>query len=213
MICKKCGAQLSDGAKFCNSCGVSLTSVGDTPSNNSTLRINDKSAVSVNSILDFIKKNKFIVGVGFVVLLICIFCGGRSAEETALQYVEATLEGDAKTATQLTCDITIEESNYPTRKLYAHALEESLKKTRERYENKYGDKWKYKIKIIDSYDVDFSEIEAYVEIDEFVSSHMKEVMISVEHKGSGWLNDKEGTEDLIITCVKLGRKWYVLYFE
>lgn len=164
--------------------------------------------------LDIIKKNKkAILIVGIVLIAIIIFSGGRSAEDTAQQFVEAILDGDAKTATKLTSDITIEKSNYTTRKLYAHALEESLKETRERYKDKYGDSWKYKVKVIDSYDVDFFEIEDYIEITDFVSESMKEVAISIEHKGGGWFNDKEGTEDMVITCIKLGRKWYVLYFD
>lgn len=164
--------------------------------------------------LDIIMKNKkTILIIGIALIAIIIFSGGRSAEETAQQFVEAMLAGDAKTATELTSDITIEESNYTTRKLYTHALEESLKETRERYKNKYGDSWKYKVKVIDSYDFDYSEIEDYVEITDFASSSMKEVVVSIEHKGSGWFNDKEGTEDMVITCIKLGRKWYVLYFE
>ena len=88
-----------------------------------------------------------------------------------------------------------------------------MKETRELYKDKYGDSWKYKVKVIDSYDVDFSEIEDYIEITDFVSDSMKEVAISIEHKGGGWFNDKEGTEDMVITCIKLGRKWYVLYFD
>lgn len=164
--------------------------------------------------LDIIKKNKkVILIIGIVLIAIIIFSGGRSAEDTAQQFVEAMLDGDAKTATELTSDITIEESSYATRKLYTHALEELLKENRDRYKNKYGNSWKYKVKVIDSYDVDFSEIEDYVEITDFVSSSMKEVAISIEHKGSGWFNDKEGTEDMVVTCIKLGRKWYVLYFE
>ena len=72
--------------------------------------------------LDIIKKNKkAILIVGIVLIAIIIFSGGRSAEDTAQQFVEAILDGDAKTATKLTSDITIEKSNYTTRKLYAHA--------------------------------------------------------------------------------------------
>lgn len=213
MFCKNCGAQLSDGAKFCNSCGASLTNDIAT-SNSSTVAANKIEKTGTNSILDFIKRHRVIVAVFLAVILaISIFGGGRSAEDTAQRFVEALLDGDAKTATNLTSDITIEESNYNTRKLYIHALEENLNETIKRYEDKYGDSWKYKVKVIDSYDVDFSEIEDYVEITDYVSSSMKEVLISIEHKGSSWFNDKEGTEDMLITCIKMGRKWYVLYFE
>ena len=159
------------------------------------------------------KNKKAIVIVLMAIIFITLFCDGRSAKDTAQRFVVATLKGDAKIVANLTSDITIEESNYTTRKLYTHALEENLKKTTERYKDKYGDSWKYKVKVIDTYDVDFSEIEDFVEITDYISSNMKDVAISIEHKGSGWFNDKEGTEDIVITCIKQGRKWYVLYWE
>lgn len=164
--------------------------------------------------LDFVMKNKkAVLIIGVIIFVIVIFSGRRSAEDTAKQFAEAVMEGDAKTMVSLMSDITIEESGYKTKKLLIHALDEELENTIERYKDKYGEKWKYKVKVVDSYDVDFSDIEAYVEITDYISSHMKEVTVSIEHKGKGWLNDKEGTEDMVITCIKLGRKWYVLYFD
>lgn len=168
----------------------------------------------MDSVLVFIRKNQILVVTVLVILLaLSIFNSDKSAEDTAKEFVEAMLKGDAKTVTNLTSEITIGESNYETKNLYTHAVEEILEATIQNYENKYGKNWKYKVKVIDSYDVDFSEIEDYVEITEFISSNMKEVAVSIEHKGRGWFNDKEGKEDVVITCIKQGRKWYVLYFE
>ncbi len=165
--------------------------------------------------LDTILKNKKLIIIALAAVLIIMFFsgGGNSAEDVAKEFIEASLKGDADKVVSLMSDITIDESPYETKKLFTHAMEKTLKNSRERYKDKYGDSWKYKVKVIDSYDVDFSDIEEYVEITDFIFDSMRDVAITVEHKGSGWFNDKEGTEDMIIRCVKEGKKWYVLWGE
>ena len=213
MFCKNCGAQLSDDVKFCNSCGASV-SAAEPIHNNDILSTNKTQKTGSGDVLAVVKKyKKTIIAVLVMILAICIFSGGRSAEKTAEQFVEALLDGDARTAVSLMSEITIEESRYETKKLLIHALDEQLEYEREDYKNKYGDSWKYNVEVIDSYDVDFSDIEDYVEVTEYISSNLKEVAISIEHKGKGWFNDKEGAETMTITCIKQGRKWYVLYFD
>ena len=163
-----------------------------------------------------IKNKKILIIAIAAVILIIIFGGGRSAENAAKDYVEAMLDGNAKKAVSLMSDITIEKSNYATKKLLIHAMEEKLEAAREGYKDKYGDRWKYKVKVIDSYDADLSDIEDYIEnieLGDSVSGKMKDVAITVTHKGSGWFNDKEGSEEMVIRCIKQGRKWYVLWGE
>lgn len=162
--------------------------------------------------LNTIVKNKKKLIIALIAVVLVIFLGGsRSAEDTAKKFVESSFEGDAKKVVSLMSDITIEESPYQTKKLLIHATEKVLESRRERYKDTYGKKWKYKVKVIDSYDADLSDIEDYVEINDYIYDNIKDVVISVEHKGSGWFNDKEGSENFTVRCVKQGRKWYVLY--
>lgn len=149
--------------------------------------------------MDFLKKYKSIfIGVAVVVLLILMFGGGKGPEKVAKSYMNAILDGDAKKVVKLTSDETIESSGIETKKLFINYMEKELDDAIEYYEDKYGDNWKYKVKVIDSYDCS----DEMLEDGKFVV-----VFLEVNHKGSGWLNDKEGTEEFELILKKEGGKW------
>jgi hypothetical protein len=70
------------------------------------------------------------------------------------------------------------------------------------YIDKYGKSWSYKVSVVDVYDCDPIS-------DEYTGRKMKKVVLQIEHQGGGLFNDKEGEEDITLTLVKKGRKWYV----
>lgn len=151
--------------------------------------------------IEFLKKYKTIViCVAIVILLIMIFGGGKGPEKVAKSYVNAMLDGDAKTVVKLTSSERIASSGYETKKLFTNHTEKTLDRAIEQYEDKYGDNWKYKVKVIDSYNCS----DEMLEDGKYVI-----VFLTVQHKGSGWFNDKEGTEDIELILKKEGGKWKV----
>ena len=147
----------------------------------------------------YIKPIAIVVG---VIIICTILFGGRSAKKAAKDYVEGMLEADAAKVYAVLCDESREKVG-ETKKIAIDQMQDALDGQTEKYENKYGNRWKYKIRVIDAYDYE-SSVEEYADI------RMMKVVVEVTHQGSGLFNDKEGEETITVKVVKEGRKWYVV---
>lgn len=155
--------------------------------------------------LELISKYKYIIIAVVAVIILFSLFGGGSPEDAAEDYVKSMLKGDYKKCVDLTSDEAIARSGEETRKLYSHKMEKALKALEERYKDKYGSGWKYKVKVVDSYEY----TPQYVE---YAADELTKVIISVEHKGGGWFNDKEGSEDMEVIVGKENGKWRVISY-
>lgn len=143
---------------------------------------------------------KILVIVLGIALVVWLF-GGRSAKKTAKQYIEALYAGNASKCASLMTEKAIEDTGAPTKKVFISDLNDALDDLQEEYQNIYGSKWKYSVKVIDIYDYDAG--------DAYDDQPAKMVELKITHKGSGLLNKKEGEERQQVLVVKQGLKWYV----
>lgn len=164
--------------------------------------------------MKIITKYKKVIIISLIIIVaLMIFNNNTTAEKTAEDFIEAMLDNNANKVVSLMSDITVQELGYNSEKLLTYDIEESLNKSSEYYKNTYGNRWTYTVSAIDSYTVDFSDIEDFVEITDSVSSNLTEIVILVEHRGRGLFNNNEGNERLIVTCIKQESRWYVLYVK
>lgn len=194
MFCKNCGQAIDDNAKFCKNCGTQVEPQASVTT--SSFSIPAKS----------IKKSWIIIALIVIVAIIIIMPsnsgGGTSSyEKTALQFTEAIYEADAKTCVNLMTDEAIDEMGCATRKIAINKTQEVLDEAVKQYKDKYGNKWKYDIEIIDSYPYNGYTYYPYEEV--------MCVMLKTTITGSGLFNDKEGTETATLIVVKEDNKWYV----
>ena len=149
--------------------------------------------------------NKLIKPIAAVaaVLVICtMLFGGRSAEETANRFIKGMLDADAEEVFSLLSDELKESMSYESKKVAIHTLQESFEDGVENLKDKYGKKWKYKVNVIDVYECDAIS-------EEYEGRKMMKAEMEITHKGSGFLNEKEGSEDVTLYLVKDGRNWYI----
>ena len=162
-----------------------------------------------------LRHKKLLVGVLLFVLVLVIFGDSifnansnftNEAEETAVKFIENMLEGKAEKCVDLMADELIAMSDYETKKLFAHALEETLDASIESYKGKYGKRWKCEVCVIDSFDY---EPEYYIYEGD---GKLVKVVLEVEHTGSGLFNDKEGKEEMSIIMELSDGEWLVYDF-
>lgn len=156
-------------------------------------------------------KKVIIVCAIIAIAAIFLFWGGRSPEKTTEQFLEAMHECDASKFVSLCCDELIENANVESKKVFIKQVETSLEADMQKLKDKYGDKYKYDIEIIDSYEYIPSEYSEYMS--QFSDEDMVEVAFVVNYEGKGWLNEKEGEDSGEIQLIKRGRKWYIASFN
>lgn len=197
MFCKNCGMQLEDGAKFCKVCGSQVdNAVGDNVIYDNTNRKSVK------------KKGKGVIVILVVIIaLAMLFLGGSSAEDVAQEFMESILEGNGKKCASLMTDDAVERTGSETRKILINTLNNALADLREEYKSKYGEKWKYEVVVIDSY-----EITGEYYSGEYIGDAV-EVVMEIRHTGSGLFKDKDGTETETVILVKEDGDWLVSGFS
>lgn len=185
MFCKNCGAQLSDGAKFCNSCGVSINAI-PSPSNN-TSSVSGKSAKKKSPI--------GIIAIALIVIVaIALFSGGGGGyEKTVDNFFEGLFEADGKLFVSTFSETFIEEqmenNGYRNKAVLTERLQDNLDELAEEYVDELGKNWKYSYEIID-----------ITEYDDEV-----EVTVSIELSGK----KTEESDVWILFLSKEGSKWYI----
>lgn len=185
MFCKNCGAQLSDGAKFCNSCGASINGTPSTSDN--TIPTTNKNT-----------KKKFPIGiiaiVAVVIAAIYLFSGsGGSYEKTVDNFFEGLFEADGKlfvsTFSEAFIEEQIESNGYRNKAVLTERLQDNLDELAEEYVDELGKNWKYSYEIID------------------VAEYDDEVEITVSIELSGKKNEE--SDVWILSLSKDGSKWYI----
>lgn len=189
MFCRNCGAQLSEDAKFCNSCGVEVAN---------SLKTDCIGSISV--LPDKTKKRYIgIIAVVAVVILLAalFFGGGKGYEKTIDNFFEGLFEADGELFVSALSEEYIEEQleyyGYRNKAVLIEKLQDNLDDLTEEYADELGKNWKYKYEI--------------VHIEEFDDE--VEVTIDLELSGK---NSKE-SDVWILVLIKDGNKWYVDSFD
>lgn len=185
MFCKNCGAQLSDGSKFCTSCGTSVKGA-QSSSENASPATNKKA------------KKKFPVGIIVIVVIviaaIALFSGGNGGyKKTIDNFFEGLFEADGKlfvsTFSESYIEEQIESNGYRNKAVLTERLQDNLDELAEEYIDELGKGWKYTYEIID------------------IAEYGDEAEISVRIELIG---KKTEESDIWIICLsKEGNKWYV----
>lgn len=194
MFCKNCGTQLSDSAKFCGSCGQAVAKAA--PS-------------STKQKLSLEKSKKYLlilVVLVIAVVLICSLTGGSGPEKTAQQFVEAMLSGDGSACVALLTDDAVEKTGAATRKVLINTMDDALDGMIEEYKDRYGDRWTYKISVVDSYEYTYEYYDG-----SYIGDAIT-VVLEIEHSGKGLFNDKVGSETETVIVIKDGGKWRIVGF-
>ena len=132
MLCKKCGTENPDGAKYCSKCGKAL---------------NEKSPAKKNREKGIV----FAVCVIVAVVLLVYTLGGRSYKKTIDTFVTSQFAVDAQSIVELlpekVVDKALEETGYSKTELVDEA-NDSLKKQVDSLDQSLGDDWKLSYKDI-----------------------------------------------------------------
>lgn len=186
MFCKNCGTQLSDGAKFCNSCGTSINGTPSTSANASPVS-------SKNT------KKKSPIGIIAIVIIviaaIALFSGGGGGyEKTVDNFFEGLFEADGKlfvsTFSETFIEEQIENNGYRNKAVLTERLQDNLDELAEEYVDELGKNWKYEYEIIDIAEYD-DEVEITVSID-LIGKKTEESdvwILSLSKDGSKWYID------------------------
>ena len=164
------------------------------------------------------KKKLFLLIAVIAVILIIIFScssGKSNAEKVASDYIKASYKGDTKKMADLTSDLTIEASGCKSKKLYANQIDSKYQSIAQQIEDTYGDKFKFKVSVVDSYD----DVYDYYDNDGITSLNVTVVVIRADLSGKKetflGLGSKEvnNTENWKVTMVEENGKWKVLRFD
>lgn len=201
MFCGKCGTKNEEDAVICVACGEQINDSGEAGSEAANL---------VNSLVTANHKNKKIgmLAVAGVVILVFVIAtslfGGKNYEKTALKFVKAGCEADAKTMVKLfppEIQDMLEEM-YGGRKEMIQSLDEVLNQSKDVNQ-------KISYKILDSEDLPKKDLknlkESYEKELDTVLSDAKYVEIEAAYKYDG----KEESETFDICVIKIKGSWYV----
>lgn len=137
MLCKKCGTENPDGAKYCSKCGKAL---------------NEKSPAKKNREKGIVLALCVIVAV----VLLVYTLGGRSYKKTIDTFVTSQFAVDAQSIVELlpekVVDKALEETGYSKTELVDEA-NDSLKKQVDSLDQSLGDDWKLSYKMTNVEDV------------------------------------------------------------
>lgn len=192
MLCKKCGTENPDGAKYCSKCGKAL---------------NEKSTAKKNREKGIVLALCVIVAV----VLLVYTLGGRSYKKTIDTFVTSQFAVDAQSIVELlpekVLDKELEETGYSKTEL-VEETNDSLKKQVD-YINQYlGDDWKLSYKMTNVEDVtgdDLDDLKSNYEDINVKVSAAKTVEVEFTLKG----DETEISNSLEVYVIKVDRSWYL----
>lgn len=137
MLCKKCGTENPDGARYCSKCGKAL---------------NEKAAVKKGR-----EKEKSIALCVVVAIILLVYTlGGRSYKKTIDTFVTSQFAVDAQSIVELlpekVIDKALEETGYSKTELVDEA-NDSLRKQVDYLDQSLGDDWKLSYEMTNVEDV------------------------------------------------------------
>lgn len=192
MLCKKCGTENPDGAKYCSKCGKAL---------------NEKSSAKKNREKGIVLALCVIVAV----VLLVYTLGGRSYKKTIDTFVTSQFAVDAQSIVELlpekVVDKALEETGYSKTELVDEA-NDSLKKQVDSLDQSLGDDWKLSYKMTNVEDVtddDLDDLKSNYEDINVKVSAAKTVEVEFTLKG----DETEVSNSLEISVIKVDRSWYL----
>lgn len=192
MLCKKCGTENPDGAKYCSKCGKAL---------------NEKSTAKKNREKGIVLALCVIVAVVFLVYTL----GGRSYKKTIDTFVTSQFAVDAQSIVELlpekVLDKELEETGYSKTEL-VEETNDSLKKQVDYIDQYLGDDWKLSYKMTNVEDVtgdDLNDLKSNYEDINVKVSAAKTVEVEFTLKG----DETEISNSLEVSVIKVDRSWYL----
>lgn len=192
MLCKKCGTENPDGAKYCSKCGKAL---------------NEKSTAKKNREKGIVLALCVIVAV----VLLVYTLGGRSYKKIIDTFVTSQFAVDAQSIVELlpekVVDKALEETGYSKTELVDEA-NDSLKKQVDSLDQSLGDDWKLSYKMTNVEDVtgdDLNDLKSNYEDINVKVSAAKTVEVEFTLKG----DETEVSNSLEISVIKVDRSWYL----
>lgn len=192
MLCKKCGTENPDGAKYCSKCGKAL---------------NEKSTAKKNREKGIVLALCVIVAV----VLLVYTLGGRSYKKTIDTFVTSQFAVDAQSIVELlpekVLDKELEETGYSKTEL-VEETNDSLKKQVDYIDQYLGDDWKLSYKMTNVEDVtgdDLNDLKSNYEDINVKVSAAKTVEIEFTLKG----DETEISNSLEVSVIKVDRSWYL----
>ena len=192
MLCKKCGTENPDGAKYCSKCGKAL---------------NEKSTAKKNREKGIVLALCVIVAV----VLLVYTLGGRSYKKTIDTFVTSQFAVDAQSIVELlpekVLDKELEETGYSKTELVDEA-NDSLKKQVDSLDQSLGDDWKLSYKMTNVEDVtgdDLNDLKSNYEDINVKVSAAKTVEVEFTLKG----DETEISNSLEVSVIKVDRSWYL----
>lgn len=192
MLCKKCGTENPDGAKYCSKCGKAL---------------NEKSTAKKNREKGIVLALCVIVAV----VLLVYTLGGRSYKKTIDTFVTSQFAVDAQSIVELlpekVLDKELEETGYSKTEL-VEETNDSLKKQVDYIDQYLGDDWKLSYKMTNVEDVtgdDLNDLKSNYEDINVKVSAAKTVEVEFTLKG----DVTEISNSLEVSVIKVDRSWYL----
>lgn len=192
MLCKKCGTENPDGAKYCSKCGKAL---------------NEKSTAKKNREKGIVLALCVIVAV----VLLVYTLGGRSYKKTIDTFVTSQFAVDAQSIVELlpekVLDKELEETGYSKTEL-VEETKDSLKKQVDYIDQYLGDDWKLSYKMTNVEDVtgdDLDDLKSNYEDINVKVSAAKTVEVEFTLKG----DETEISNSLEVSVIKVDRSWYL----
>ena len=192
MLCKKCGTENPDGAKYCSKCGKAL---------------NEKSTAKKNREKGIVLALCVIVAV----VLLVYTLGGRSYKKTIDTFVTSQFAVDAQSIVELlpekVLDKELEETGYSKTDL-VEETNDSLKKQVDYIDQYLGDDWKLSYKMTNVEDVtgdDLNDLKSNYEDINVKVSAAKTVEVEFTLKG----DETEISNSLEVSVIKVDRSWYL----
>lgn len=192
MLCKKCGTENPDGAKYCSKCGKAL---------------NEKSTAKKNREKGIVLALCVIVAV----VLLVYTLGRRSYKKTIDTFVTSQFAVDAQSIVELlpekVLDKELEETGYSKTEL-VEETNDSLKKQVDYIDQYLGDDWKLSYKMTNVEDVtgdDLNDLKSNYEDINVKVSAAKTVEVEFTLKG----DETEISNSLEVSVIKVDRSWYL----
>ena len=192
MLCKKCGTENPDGAKYCSKSGKAL---------------NEKSTAKKNREKGIVLALCVIVAV----VLLVYTLGGRSYKKTIDTFVTSQFAVDAQSIVELlpekVLDKELEETGYSKTEL-VEETNDSLKKQVDYIDQYLGDDWKLSYKMTNVEDVtgdDLNDLKSNYEDINVKVSAAKTVEVEFTLKG----DETEISNSLEVSVIKVDRSWYL----
>lgn len=192
MLCKKCGTENPDGAKYCSKCGKAL---------------NEKSTAKKNREKGIVLALCVIVAV----VLLVYTLGGRSYKKTIDTFVTSQFAVDAQSIVELlpekVLDKELEETGYSKTEL-VEETNDSLKKQVDYIDQYLGDDWKLSYKMTNVEDVtgdDLNDLKSNYEDINVKVSAAKTVEVEFTLKG----DETEISNSLEVSVIKVDRSWHL----